>query len=479
MQISAIDLFLIIIYFLIVLWIGYYTMKKISSFDDYSVAGRSMPMALVYATIGATLVGGGATIGRVSFVYETGIVVFLALLGVVISQVLSGFFLAPRIRTMKNIYTIGDIMDFYFGRSGQLISSIIAFLFMASLFGVQVLAMGRILEPITGLPFVPLCIIGTLIIIAYTWAGGLLAVIYTDAVQFILLIASIATASLLGVHQMGGMTEIIEKVGAINPDNLVIFGGPWTFSVFISAFLAFLLGDTLAPYYIQRYASSKTASVSKWSTVSFGVTYIFLTIVIMVIGLIGIIIFPDMKGDLVFVNFVKSYLPVGMVGIVFGGLLAVVMSTGSSLLNTAAVIYTRDIHSKLINKSATDKSLLNTTKYATLIVGIVGIVISLLIPNVMNLMLYTYTLWAPSILPPLVIALIWGGPSERKVSPYAGPPAIIAGMLMTIIWLNFLGEPFGIPGIVMGIVTNLVVFGITHIMTANKIPASSSENIDV
>ncbi|WP_239544174.1 sodium:solute symporter family protein [Virgibacillus halotolerans] len=469
MLISTFDLLLLIIYFLVVLWIGYYTMKKISTFSDYSVAGRTMPFALIFATIGATLAGGGATVGRVSFVYDTGIVVFLALLGVVISQVLIGFFIAPRIRKMKDVHTIGDIMEFYFGRSGQLVSSIFSFLFMIGIFGVQVLALGRILEPIIGLPFLTLTIIGAVVTIAYTWAGGMLAVVYTDAVQFILLVSGIATATIIGVNNMGGMTEIIDKVAAIDTDHLVFFGGPWTIGVFISTFLSFLLGEALAPHYIQRYAASKSSSITKWSTVSFAVMYIFLTIVIMVIGLIGFVVFPSMEGDMVFVNFVIEYLPIGVIGLVFGALLAAVMSTGSSILNAAAVIFTKDIYRVLINKNASDKRMLQWTQYTTLIVGIGGVIVSLFIPNVMELMLYAFQLWAPSILPPLAIALLWGGPLERKVSPYAGAPAIISGLIITIVWLNFLGEPFGIPAIIVGILTNLIVFGIIHMKTSNKI----------
>lgn len=472
MQISGFDFCLIVIYMIIVLWIGYYTMKKIKSFSDYSVAGRSMPFALIFATIGATLAGGGATVGRVSFVYETGIVVFLALLGVVISQVLIGIFVAPRISKMKNIYTLGDIMEFYYGRSGQIISSIIAFLFMIAMFGVQVLALGRILEPIIGLPFVVLTIIGALITIAYTWAGGMLAVIYTDAIQFILLVTGIATATVIGVNKMGGMTSIIDQMAAINPEQLVVYGGPWTTGVFIATFLSFLLGEALAPHYIQRYAASKTSNISKWSTISFAVMYIFLTIVIMVIGLIGIVQFPGINGDMVFVTYVQEYLPIGIIGLVFGALLAAVMSTGSSILNTAAVIFTRDIYGKFINKDAPDKKLLDWTKYATLVVGFGGIIISLFIPSVMDLMLYTFQLWAPSILPPLVIAIMWGGPLVQKVSSKAGTPAILIGLFVTIIWMNLLGEPFGIPAIVIGIAANLITLAIIHGMAGNKITPS-------
>src|SRR5699024_11220760 len=113
--------------------------------------------------------------------------------------------------------------------------------------------------------------------------------------------------------------------------------------------------------------------------------YIFLTIVIMVIGLVGFIIFPKMDGDMVFVNFVMEFLPVGVIGVVFGALVAAVMSTGSSILNAGAVIFSRDIYRELINKNAEDKDTLKWAKFATFIVGIGGGVVSLLVPSGMML----------------------------------------------------------------------------------------------
>ena len=81
-----VDYFVIAGYFALVMYLGYYSMKKVSNFDDYAVAGRSMPLPIFFAAIAATLCGGGATIGRISFMHTTGIIVFFALTGVVINR---------------------------------------------------------------------------------------------------------------------------------------------------------------------------------------------------------------------------------------------------------------------------------------------------------------------------------------------------------------------------------------------------------
>lgn len=480
MPIGGFDIFIVLIYLVIVLVIGYISMKKIASFDDYTVADRSMPMALIFATVGATLAGGGATIGRVSFVYETGVVIYLAVLGVVISQMLIGQFIAPRVRELGNVYTVGDVFGYYFGKSGRLISGVFSFLYSVGMFGVQVLAMGRILETITGFAFVPMTIVAAGVTVLYTWGGGMVAVIYTDAIQFIVLVVGIATALSLALNDIGGMEVVVDKVSAIGESHLNFTAG-WSVAALIAFFLTFLLGEALAPFYIQRYASAKTERDSKLSVTYFGLFYFFMTVVVIVIGLIGVVLLPGVDSDLVFTRMIMEYMPTGVVGVVFGALIAAVMSTGDSILNTTSTIFTRDIYQKFINPNATDKQLLNLAKWSTLIVGAGGITVALMIPNVFDLMVFIFDLWAPSIVPVIAIALLLGKAKERVISPFAAIPAMLAGIVVSLVWNYVLHEPFELPSLIAGIIANLLTIFIVHKLTSKKQPSKgfSQESLDL
>ena len=110
----SIDYIIIAAYFVLVTYLGYYAMKRVSNFDDYAVAGRSLPMPVFFAAIAATLCGGGATIGRISFMHTTGIIVFFALSGVVINQIFSGLYISERVHNaVKHIYRLGDLYGLY------------------------------------------------------------------------------------------------------------------------------------------------------------------------------------------------------------------------------------------------------------------------------------------------------------------------------------------------------------------------------
>src|SRR5699024_10269330 len=138
MNVSGLDLFMMIIFFIVILLIGYFSYKKIENFEDYAVAGRSIPIVLLFATMAATATGGGATIGRVAYAYDLGIVIIAAALGFVANQILSGLFIAPKMREMGNAYTMGDIMGYYFGRAGLGITGVFTFLYSIGIYGVQI-----------------------------------------------------------------------------------------------------------------------------------------------------------------------------------------------------------------------------------------------------------------------------------------------------------------------------------------------------
>ena len=459
MSIHWLDYAIIILYFFVVVYIGYWAMKKVTNFDDYAVAGRGLPMSIFFAAIAATLCGGGATIGRVSFMHTTGIVVFAGLIGVVINQIFSGLYIAGRVHNIKNVYSVGDLFGLYYGRAGRLVSSIVCFFFCLGLYGVQILAMGAILQTATGISLIPAALIASIVTLAYTWSGGMLAVTMTDAVQYVIIIIGVSLCGYLAIDHLGGFDAMMATLNAMPryENNLKLFSG-WGPIQFAGLFLSFLFGEFCAPYFIQRYASTKSAKDSKNGLLIFGVHWIFFMATTAAIGLASMAIQPDVKPDLAFTNLIRDILPPGITGLVFGALLAAVMSTGAAMINTSAVIYTRDIYNKFINTAATQADLLRQSRLSTLVVGGISIGVAIIFQDVFGLMIYMFKLWPSAILPPLMCGLLWG-----KISPYAGAPAVIAGGLSFFLWSDkVLGEPFGIPANFIGIGMNCLVLFFVH-----------------
>ena len=469
MSIHWLDYAIIILYFFVVVYIVYWAMIKVPNFDDYAVAGRGLPMSLFFAAIAATLCGGGATIGRVSFMHTTGIVVFAGLIGVVINQIFSGLYIAGRVHNIKNVYSVGDLFGLYYGRAGRLVSSIVCFFFCLGLYGVQILAMGAILQTAVGIDLIPAALISSVITLAYTWSGGMLAVTMTDAVQYVIIIIGVSLCGYLAIDHLGGFDAMMATLNAMPryENNLKLFSG-WGPIQFAGLFLSFLFGEFCAPYFIQRYASTKSAKDSKAGVLIFSVHWIFFLATTAGIGLASMALQPDVKPDLAFTNLIRDVLPIGVTGLVLAALLAAVMSSGAAFINTACVVYTRDIYNKFINPAATQDQMLRQSRMSTLLVGGVSIGVAILFQDVFGLMIYIFKLWPSAIIPPLLAGLLWG-----KVSPYAGAPAVVIGVVSCFLWSDkVLGEPFGIPANLIGIGLNCLTLFVVHQMMKRRVPST-------
>ena len=471
MPIHWIDYSIIILYFFVVIYVGWWAMQKVSSFDDYAVAGRGLPLAIFFAAIAATLCGGGATIGRVAFMHTTGIVVFAGLMGVVINQIISGLYIAGRVHAIPNVYTVGDLCGLYYGRAGRLVSSVVCFLFCLGLFGVQILAMGAILQTATGIDLIPAALISSAITLAYTWAGGMLGVTMTDAIQYVIIVVGVSLCGYLGIERAGGYDAMIAQLQSMPQyvNNLKPFAD-WGVIQFAGLFFGFLFGEFCAPYFIQRYASTKSAKDSKVGVLIFSVHWLFFLATTAGIGLASMALQPDVKPDLAFTNLIRDVLPIGVTGLVLAALLAAVMSSAAAFINTASVAYTRDIYNKFINPKASQQDMLRQSRLSTLLVGGGAIVVAILFQDVFGLMLYIFKFWPSSVLPPLLLGIFWG-----KVSPRAGAPAMVIGGLAFLIWSDkILGEPFGIPANLVGISLNCLTLFLVHQMTKRSVPTTGA-----
>lgn len=137
-----IDFFLVLIYLAVVLTIGILAGRGIRSLHHFSVAGRSYSSAVVFATLSASFIGGGFTMGNAEKVFTWGIVNIFALWGFSLKEILVATLIAPRIDAFSSAISVGDIMEQAYGKSAKLVSGCFAVLLCAGIVGAQVGATG-------------------------------------------------------------------------------------------------------------------------------------------------------------------------------------------------------------------------------------------------------------------------------------------------------------------------------------------------
>lgn len=237
----------------------------------------------------------------------------------------------------------------------------------------------KILNVVTGFDiYYAILLLGGMIML-YTAVGGLWAVIVTDVLQFVILTAAVLIVLPLSLEKVGGMNQFIAEA----PDTFFnLFNGEYTFW-FILAFVGYntiFIGGNWA--YVQRYTSVKdTKSASKVGYL-FCALYLISPLIWMLPPMIYRVLDPSLTGletEGAYLRMCMSVLPVGMLGLMLGGMIFATASSVNTSLNLAAAVLTNDVYQPL-NPNAAPKTLMKVARIATLLFGLGTIGVAFMVP---------------------------------------------------------------------------------------------------
>ena len=440
------DAIIVIVYLLVILGIGLWSGRQIETLSDYSVSRRNSNTFVVFATLSASFIGGGFSLGNAEKVFLIGIMNVVALWGFSLKEVLVARFVAPRMKHFPNAISIGDIVEQAYGKYSRLIVGILSIMLCAGIVGAQVGGIGYIFNVFLGIPVNAGILIGCGIVVLYATVGGMNAVIKTDVVQFVVLSLGLPLTLLLGYLYL-------KKEGIAVP---VADHFSWTYSGmsvagFMSLFLTFVLGETMVPPYVQRLLISRDNRHVIRGTLYSGLFSIPFFAITGLIGVVAYALNPELEANLAMPYVVKQVLPIGLKGIVISGVISIVMSSADSFLNSASIAFTNDVLGVAIHLK--EKIKLQVARVMTFLTGLLAIVFAISIKSVLDVLIMAYNFWSPLVLVQIVAA-IWGVRARMTVF-LSGSIAGLAGMLL---WNRFLKEASGVDGLVVGVLANCVVF---------------------
>jgi SSS family solute:Na+ symporter len=242
------------------------------------------------------------------------------------------------------------------------------------------------------------------------------------------------------------------------PDNRFTLFGTLRPLEFISLFLTFLLGETLVPPYVQRLLIGKNARHTSRGTLWSGLFSIPFFAFTGSLGLIALVLKPDLNPNLALPFVIQEVLPVGLRGFLIGGLMAVVMSSADSFLNSSAIAFSNDIVKPWRKHPLSPRASLLVARLATFITGALAIVFAIKIGSILDILIYAYKFWAPIIVVPLGATLL--GFKASKSSFLVGA---CAGLIGELVWNILLHAPGGFDGLVVGVLANLLTFSLTNL----------------
>ncbi len=444
----TLDSLVVIIYMLTLFVMALFSARRIHSIEDYAVSGRNYPAWVIYATLCATFVGGGFTMGNAEKVHVYGVVFMLAITAISLREILVSYFIAPHMWRFKTAISVGDIMKDAYGMPAKIMTGLFAGIVCAGIIGIQLRAMGYIFEVFFGIDQTLGILISCSMVIFYVTLGGFKAVVWTDVLQFTILVIALPLAAMLVVYKAGGPAAVI---AAIPPDRFDLFIH-YSPLAFLSVVAYFLLGEALAPPYIQRLLAGNTKEVQRaalWA----GLTALPLGFVVGVMALATLALNPASLSHQVIPYIVATALPIGIAGFVMAAMLAVIMSSADSFLNAAAVNLVHDVSKPLTANRLTNKQELWLTQGFTLVIGILSFIFAISFENLFDSILMIFGLWAPVVLVPIIAAIRGFRGNLMIFLTTAG-----SGLLTSLLWDYYFGHGTQISGMFLGTCMALIVF---------------------
>lgn len=411
-QLTGIDYSIIALYFIIIFVIAKMVSKKESS-EDYFLAGRNLGWFAIGASLFASNIGSEHLIGLAGTGAKSGVPVaqFEILAGIIL--LILGWLFVP-FYLKSGVTTMPEFLEIRYGRSARNYLSFISVVsYIITKISATIFAGAIVFEAI-GLDFwlgAGVTVISTGI---YTVLGGLKAVIYTDAVQVVIMILGAILVTVIGLEHLGGLSEL---KAAVDPDFFNMWRPssdndfPWTGILFGAPILGVWYWCT-DQFIVQRVLSAKDLSQARKGTIFAGYLKMLPLFIFVIPGIIAYAL--SQKGLFTLENtdhalplMIGTILPTGIKGLVLAGLLAALMSSLSSVFNSCSTLITYDWY-KVRNPNASEKDLMRVGQYSTVVLVILGILWIPLMKFVSgNLFTYIQSVQA-YISPPIAAVFLWG-----------------------------------------------------------------------
>ncbi|MEC0706917.1 sodium:solute symporter family protein [Bacillus haynesii] len=441
------------IFFAFTYYLGaFYAAKKSNSFSDMIVAKRSMPFFVGMVTMAATWVGGGYINGTAESAYSDGLIWAQAPWGYALSLIIGGVFFARKMRRHR-FMTIIDPLEQRFGKrmAGVLyIPALLGELFWSAAI---LTALGTTFGMILNIDFQTSIILSAMIAIAYTVAGGMWAVAFTDVFQMIIILLGLFlvvpfvlsnVGSLNSVwanyrHDFGSSANLFPPLdGWKNPEWGNLFWNWWDNALLL------IFGGIAWQVYFQRVLSAKSENAAMWQSIIAGVICIIAAIPCVIIGAAGNSADWSLFGasapdnPAMILPQTLAYLTPGIIaGLGLGAIAAAVMSSMDSSILSASSMAAWNIYRPLIKPKATQKQLQKVVKRSIVLFGAGAAVIALNVKSVYTLWYLASDLVYCILFPQLTMALFY-----KRANLFGS----IAGFAVAVILRLGGGEPaFGIP----------------------------------
>lgn len=431
--------------------------RKNKTSAAFTLGNRSIPGWVVAMSIFATFVSSISYLALPGIAYQSNWNAFVFSLSIPIAAVVAVFVFVPLYRRINSpsAYTY---LEQRFGPWARIYASVSYFLTQLMRIGTILYLLALTINTIFGWNIAVVIIVTGIVVMIYSLLGGIQAVVWTDAIQGIILIGgAIACAAYILVSMPQGAGQLFEIASANDKFSLGSFGldlsQPTFWVVMVYGIFINLQNFGIDQNYVQRYVASKSDLDAKKSAFSGGMLYVPISLLFLFIGTALYAFYQSSAGflpaelqdvtrsDGVFPYFIVNELPMGITGLLIASIFAAGMSTISTSYNSSATVFLTDYYQRFFKKSASDKEAMKVLYISSAIISVCGILIALAMINVKSVLDAWWKL--ASVFSGGMLGLFLLGVVSKRTNVVGAIAGVLVGIAV-IVWMSlsqlFLGE---------------------------------------
>jgi SSS family solute:Na+ symporter len=408
---SYLDFIVIFIFSAFILGIGLLFSRTGVNMKSFFAGGAAVPWFIGGLSLFMSFFSAGTFVAWGSVAYKYGWVSITIQWTMAFGALVAALFIAPLWKRTGNLTAAEYIKE----RLGPRVQKLYIYIFM----GVSLFIKGAVLYPVAklvstslGFPLAETTIVLGMIMIAYTAAGGLWAVMVTDILQFVVLTAAVLIILPLALTKVGGADLFVAKA----PENFFsVLNGEYTiwFLIAFGLYHIFYIGGNWT--FVQRYTSVESPAAASKVAYLFAALYLISPVIWMLPPMIYKVIDPSLQGldtENAYLKVCQLVLPPGLMGLMLTGMYFSTSATANTTLNVVSAVFTNDIYKNVINPTASDKQLMKVARLSSWGLGIFMILIALIVPKMGGMVEVVLTVAAVTA-GPLLAPPVWALFSKR------------------------------------------------------------------
>ncbi|GAB6933754.1 sodium/proline symporter PutP [Calditerricola satsumensis] len=434
------------LYLMFMLLIGLWMYRRNESLSDYVLGGRRLGSWLTALAAQASDMSAWLLMGLPGFAVASGFGSIWLVIGLAVGTFVNWKFVAKRLRVYTeklNALTIPDYLEARFGDNWRVLrvfSALVIVVFFLLYTASGFVAGGKLMNQAFGFDYTTGLYVAALIIIAYTFLGGFLAVAWTDFFQGMLMFFALVIVPIAAIRSIGGFDAMVQTVGELKPENLVAFqatDGVGMALVGIISLMAWGLAYPGLPHVVTKFMAIRQPDMLRKSTVIAMVWVLVTMYAAVFVGMAGLAVYkgdvlgdaPKIDPETVFIKLSYLLFDPWVAGFLVAAIMAAIMSSVDSFLLVSSSALAEDFYKTFFRRSATEKELLWVGRIGVLLIAGIALVLAHSEnQSVFSLVAYAWGGLGASLGPVILLSLYW-----KRMTREGALAGMLVGMFAAIV----------------------------------------------